>query len=433
MDVFVIGGGLAGSEAALTLADDGFHVKLFEMRPFTMTPAHKTGDFAELVCSNSLGSLSQENAKGELIFELTKLGSHLIRYAFLSRVGGDKALVVDREKFSLLVTDAIKNHPNIDIEQKKCSEVPSTAPCIIAPGPLASGDLVNFLSEAEGTLKAEYYDASSPSVLTETIDMDYAFWGNRFDEGADYLNVPLSKTEYEWFVEELLSARMGYRHEFDSMDSFFERCLPIEEIAHRGKESLAFGPMRPTNLNIPDRFKDVYAVIQLRKENDTGSILNMVGFQTGISQQEQLRIFKSLPAFKNAVFVRLGQIHQNTFLPGAVNRYFQSKSHANWFYAGQFTGTEGYVEAIAGGLWAAINLSRFLKNEQLYALPEETMLGGLTTYVETTLPSIRQPMGSNWGLVPSVKGKKSQRKVQRAEKARIAIENAVRELGRTAG
>ena len=432
MDVWVIGGGLAGCEAALTLADLGFPVILFEMRPTIMTPAHKTPKLAELVCSNSLGSLSPENAKGELLFELTILRSSLVNLAFKAKVGGDKALVVDRELFSTLVEDAVHSHANITVVREKVVEIPKNVPCIVAPGPLITEDLLHFLEECEGRYEAQYYDATSPSILTETIDLNYAFWGNRFGEGNDYLNVPLSKDEYYWFVEQLSNAREAQRHDFDKVDTFFERCLPVEEIARRGKESLAFGPMRPTGLDIPERFHDVYAVIQLRKENAFGTIVNMVGFQTGISHTEQIRIFKQLPAFRNAVFVRLGQIHQNRFLPGAVNRFFQSKTNDLWFYAGQFTGTEGYLEAIAGGLWAGINLARLLRNQELIALPEETMLGGLVTYIEQVLLEVRQPMGVNWGLVPLVEGKKSERKRKRVERAKAAIEYAARELGRAA-
>lgn len=430
MDVWVIGGGLAGSEAALTLADLGFPVTLFEMRPAVMTPAHKTSKLAELVCSNSLGSLSTDNAKGELLFELKVLGSSLVNLAFEAQIGGDKALVVDRELFSTLVEDAVRSHRNITVVRAEITEIPKDVPCIIAPGPLIKGDLLHFLEEREGRCEAQYYDATSPSILTETIDMDYAFWGNRFGEGSDYLNVPLSKEEYYWFVEQLLNAREAHRHDFDKPDAFFERCLPVEEIARRGKESLAFGPMRPTGLAIPEKFRDVHAVIQLRKENASGTILNMVGFQTGISHTEQIRIFKQLPAFKNAVFVRLGQIHQNRFLPGVVNKFFQSRTNRLWFYAGQFTGTEGYLEAIAGGLWAGINVARLLGGEKLIPLPEESMLGGLVTYIEQSLPEVKQPMGVNWGLVPPVEGKKSERKQKRVDRARIAIEYAARELGR---
>ncbi|NPV88625.1 methylenetetrahydrofolate--tRNA-(uracil(54)-C(5))-methyltransferase (FADH(2)-oxidizing) TrmFO [Coprothermobacteraceae bacterium] len=430
MEVLVIGGGLAGTEAALTLASLGYNVLLTEMRPVSMTPAHRTSKLAELVCSNSLGSLSTDNAKGELLHELEVLGSRLVRLAKRCRIPGDKALVVDRELFADLVEAEIDNEPRIKVVRREETSVPTASFAIFAPGPLASDALLNFVLQAENLSEAHFYDATSPTLVADTIDFDYAFWGNRFGEGEDYLNIPMTKEQYFWFVDELIAARNAPRHDFDKVESFFERCLPVEEIARRGKDSLAYGPMRPTGLNIPSKFKDVYAVIQLRKENAEGTLLNMVGFQTGVSHSDQLRIFRQLPALRHAEFARLGQLHRNTFVPGLVNRSLQSKTNPRWFYAGQFVGTEGYLEAIAGGLWAAMNLDRMINGLPPASLPEETIMGGLFRYIEEVLPVVKQPIGANWGLVPVPTVRKSDRKQERKRRAQEAVSSALRGLGK---
>ncbi len=402
-EVIVIGSGLAGSEAALTLASFGIKVKLFEMRPYKMTPAHKTPYSAELVCSNSLGSKLVTKPKGLLLWESLILGAHLPRIALKHSVPAGWALAVDREEFAKEVTYLINANPLIEKIEQEVLEFDVNKPTILAAGPLLSSGLSEYLSSLLGEDFLHFYDAVSPTIVADTVDMEYAFWGNRYgDEEGDYLNIPLSEEEYYEFVEDLLSARKHIPHEFEELDKFFERCLPIEEIARRGNLALAYGPMRPVGLIDPRTGNRPFAVIQLRKENREGTLLNMVGFQTGISHTDQVKIFRKIPALRHAEFARFGQIHRNTFInaPNVLGKSLSLKCCSRVYIAGQLSGTEGYLEAIMGGFWAAINIYADLFNLEIPNFPQFSMWGGIVKYLHDNSIKEFQPMGANFGLLP---------------------------------
>jgi methylenetetrahydrofolate--tRNA-(uracil-5-)-methyltransferase len=432
--ITVIGGGLAGSEAAWQLAERGYAVKLYEMRPVRKTGAHVTDRLAELVCSNSLGSKLRDRASGLLQTELQVLGSQLLRFAYEAAVPAGGALAVDRELFATLVTEALEKHPNIEIIREEVTELPS-GPTIIATGPLTSPALSAQIQRLTGEEYLYFYDAVSPIVEADSIDMSIAFTASRYDRGEDdYINCPMNREEYTQFVEALKTAQTAELRDFEKEDpQFFEGCLPIEQIAARGDDSLAFGPMRPVGLRDPRTGKRPHAVVQLRQDNVAGSLYNLVGFQTNIKWGEQEAVLRLIPGLGNAEFVRMGQMHRNTFInsPVLLNPTMQSKFRDDLYFAGQIVGVEGYVGNIATGLIAAVNLAHQLEGTAPPILPRETMLGAMCHYVTHAQPEHFQPMKANFGLMlemqPPVKGKRDRYNAY-ADRSLAALDQTVQEL-----
>jgi len=426
-EVIVIGAGLAGTEAAWQLAKRGIRVILYEMRPQKLTPAHKTGFFAELVCSNSLRSKDLTNAVGLLKEELRRLGSIIMESADIKQIPGGKALVVDREKFANFITEKLQNHPNIRLVCEEMTEIPKDRVVIVATGPLTSDPLAMSLAKLISEPFLHFYDAISPIVHAESIDWGKVFVADRYgeEEGA-YVNCPLTKEEYERFVQELLSAEKVPLHPFEE-PKYFEGCLPIEVMAKRGIDTLRYGPMKPKGLIDPRTEKEPYAVVQLRLENTERTLYNMVGFQTKLKYHEQERVFRLIPGLEKAEFARYGSIHRNTFVnaPKVLTPYLQLKNYPNVFLAGQITGVEGYVESTAMGLVAGINAYRLIKVKDLVIPPPETAIGSLVHYLQFSNPKHFQPMNINWGLFPEISGK---RKIKKEEKVRALVERALKAL-----
>jgi methylenetetrahydrofolate--tRNA-(uracil-5-)-methyltransferase len=402
----VIGGGLAGTEAAWQAAEAGIDVVLYEMRPELTTPAHSTQYLAELVCSNSLGSDLPDRAGGLLKAELRELGSIVLQCAEEARVPAGGALAVGREAFARLVTERIEEHPRITLIRKEVTEVPD-GPAIIASGPLTSPRLADSLGALVGKSYLYFYDALAPIVSRESINMEVAFTASRYGRGdedeGDYINCPMTTEEYEKFVEALLSAERIELKDFEKNDPFFfEGCLPVEVIASRGHDSLAFGPMRPVGLTDPRTGRRPHAVVQLRQDDAAGTLYNLVGFQTNLRWPEQKRVLSMIPGLENADFVRLGQMHRNTFLnsPELLLPTMQYRHRADLFFAGQITGVEGYVGNAGTGLLAGLNAARQLKGDEPWILPGDTMLGALAQYVCNADASHFQPMKANFGLLP---------------------------------
>ena len=413
-DLLVIGGGLAGSEAAYQAAQRGLRVRLYEMRPALQTGAHQTQDLAELVCSNSLGSNLPDRASGVLKSELRILGSMLLDCAEAASLPAGGALAVDRELFARLVTERIENHPNIEIVREEVKEIPASM-CIIASGPLTSPALSQSIAAVSGEEHLFFFDAIAPVIHADSIDMKIAFRASRYGTGeqeeGDYINCPLTKEEYYTFVGALLEAeRIELRSFEEAIRSgvkaghFFEGCLPVEIIAERGLDSLAFGPMRPVGLRDPRTGKRPFAVVQLRQDNLAGSLYNMVGFQTNLKYPEQKRVFRLIPGLENAEFMRYGQMHRNTFIasPRLLRPTLQHIQRDDLFFAGQITGVEGYMGNIATGLLAGINAARIFHQEEPIVLPETTMLGALCHYVTHADLKDFQPMKANFGILPAL-------------------------------
>ncbi len=410
-EIIVIGAGLAGSEAAYQIAKRGVRVKLFEMRPKKLTPAHKTGLFGELVCSNSLRSKELTKAVGLLKEELKRLGSLIIEAAIHCEIPGGKAWVVDRECFANYITQKILQNPLIEVIREEVTEIPKDKIVIVATGPLTSEALAKSLSDLIEVPFLHFYDAISPIVYAETINWDKVFIADRGSEGEGvYVNCPMTKEEYERFVEELLKAEKVPLHPFEE-PRYFEGCLPIEVMAERGKDTLRYGPMKSVGLIDPRTGKEPYAVVQLRPENQEKTLYNMVGFQTKLKYHEQERVFRMIPGLEKAEFARLGSIHRNTFVnaPLVLTPYLQLKNYPNIFLAGQITGVEGYVESTAMGWLAGINALRFLKGKPLVTPPRETAIGSLVYYLQSADPKHFQPMNVNWGLMPPLEKKVSKR------------------------
>jgi methylenetetrahydrofolate--tRNA-(uracil-5-)-methyltransferase len=425
--VNVIGAGLAGSEAAYQLAKFGVQVNLFEMRPAVPTGAHTTGEFAELICSNSLGSNLPDRASGVLKNELRTLDSLLMKIADSCALPAGGALAVDRDIFSSLITETLSKHPLINVIRKEVSVIPNQ-PTIIASGPLTSPSLAKSISTITNSENLFFYDAIAPIINFDSINMEVAFKGSRYqrgeDESGDYINCPFSKDEYDKFVNQLVSAQRIELKEFEEDinqgviagdKQYFESCLPIEVIAGRGEKSLAFGPLRPVGIWNPHDDKKPYAVLQLRQDNLAGTLYNMVGFQTNLRFSEQKRIFQMIPGLENATFARYGQMHRNTFIssPKLLLPTLQFINHKDLFFAGQITGVEGYVGNIATGLLAGINMGRLLQGKKLMELPKTTMLGALVYYITHTDTRDFQPMKANFGILPQVsaKGKRERAKI----------------------
>jgi methylenetetrahydrofolate--tRNA-(uracil-5-)-methyltransferase len=429
-DVTVIGAGLAGSEAAWQLAERGISVKLMEMRPSVTTPAHETGDFAELVCSNSFGSYLESTAGGLLKKELALMGSLVLRAAKKTMVPAGGALAVDRGLFAREVTKSLVEHPKVDIIHKECLEIPSGV-VIIATGPLTSSALTSVLQDLTQKKNLFFFDAAAPIVLGESIDYAQGFWAARYDKGtADYFNCPLTQEEYAGFVNALMTAEVAPLHSNDLGEgdlTVFEGCMPLEVMASRGVDSLRYGPFRPVGLTGSDGRRP-YAVLQLRRENTEASLFNLVGCQTRLKWGEQKRAFAHIPALRDAEFVRYGVMHRNTFInsPQVLNSSFQLRDDTRLFVAGQLTGVEGYVESASSGLLAGVNAARLVKGQEPLVLPLETMLGSLAHYIASANSTDFQPMNANFGILPPldppVRGKK-ERKLAYAKRSIEALES----------
>ena len=395
----VIGAGLAGSEAAYQIAKRGIKVKLYEMKPSKLTPAHHSMNFGELVCSNSLKSMSIENASGLLKEEMKLLDSLIMKAAEASSVKAGQALSVDRELFSEFITNELKNNNLIEIINEEVKLIPEGI-TIVATGPLTSEEfsqnIANFLNEEY----LYFYDASSPIIETSSINFDIAYKKSRYDKGdADYINCPFTKEEFDSFYHELINANRVPLHDFEK-ELHFEACMPIEVIAKGGPKSLTFGPMKPVGLTKPDGTKP-YAVVQLRQDNAIGDLYNIVGFQTNLTWKEQDRVFKMIPGLENAKIHRYGVMHRNTYInaPKHLNTYMQVKNKANIFFAGQLSGVEGYIESSASAILAAINASRLINNKELLTLPNTTVLGSLINYICNASSKDFRPMNSNYGIM----------------------------------
>jgi methylenetetrahydrofolate--tRNA-(uracil-5-)-methyltransferase len=421
--ITVIGGGLAGCEAAWQIARRGCAVRLYEMRPVCSTPAHKTDRLAEIVCSNSLKSDQPYNASWLLKEELRTLGSILIQIADSVRVPAGAALAVDRERFATRVTEVVSNEPNIELVREEAREIPKDGIVIIASGPLTSASLSESIREFCGAEHLYFYDAISPIVDAETIDRTKVYRASRYGKAADdYLNCPMNREQYGAFYEALLTAESVRIHEFEEA-RYFESCLPIEELARRGRDTLRFGPMRPVGLDDPQTGRTPYAVVQLRQEDLMESSYNIVGFQNHLRFAEQTRIFRMIPGLETAEFLRLGQIHRNTYInaPNTLLATMAARHDPRVFFAGQLAGTEGYIENVASGLIAGINAVRLLRNEPGLIMPPATAIGALCRYVSTPQKHFA-PMNINFGLLPPME---MPRRTPKAEKQRLLCERAL--------
>lgn len=410
--VTVLGAGLAGCECAWQLAKRGIEVRLYEMKPNKMTPAHSSEYFAELVCSNSLRSDELTNAVGLLKAEMRKMGSLIMESADSNRVAAGGALAVDREGFSRYITDKIKSCPNIELVSEEATDFPA-GELVVATGPLTSDALAEKLEKLCNCTGLHFYDAVAPIVTLESVDMDSAFFASRYDKGtADYVNCPMNEEEYKAFVKELVSAKEAPVHGFDD-GGVFEGCMPVEVMARRGEETLRFGPLKPVGLRDPRTGKDNYAVVQLRRDNADGTIYNLVGFQTHLTWGEQKRVFSMIPALKNAEFVRYGVMHRNTYLnsPQLLDRYYRLKSDPRISFAGQMTGVEGYVESAASGMLVGIETAARLLELEPVNFPQETAIGALGLYISGGSVGDFQPMNINFGIITPlgyrVKGKRN--------------------------
>lgn len=436
--VQIIGGGLAGSEAAFQIAERGHRVILHEMRPQRPTEAHTSDRLAELVCSNSMGSTLPDRALGILKNEMVRLGSLIIRTAFRHAVPAGHALAVSRDDFAQEITEIIEGHPNISVRRGEVTELPD-GPTIVATGPLTSGALTAHLQALTGQQHLYFYDAMAPIVLAESINLRVAFRQSRYDretsaEGeqeGDYINCPLDKEQYERFAQAVVNApRIELKTPDKELERYFEGCMPIEALAVRGIDSLAFGPMRPVGLTDPRTGRRPHAVVQLRQDNVAGTLYNMVGFQTNIRWGAQEEVLRLIPGLEEAEFVRLGQMHRNTFInsPTLLHPTLQFRTREDLFFAGQITGTEGYVGSTMGGMMAGINMVRLLEGQPLITLPSTTMMGALLHYITHAEPKNFQPMKATMGLLPEMP-KRVRRKEQRyaayAERARADLEAAL--------
>ncbi len=420
MKVTVVGGGLAGSEAAWALAERGVQVTLCEMRPGIRTAAHKTDRLAEIVCSNSFKSVDLTNAHGLLKAELRALGSVLLPCADLARVPGGAALAVDRELFSQAVHQRITAHPNITLVRDEVTELPS--PAVIATGPLTSERLGQAIAGRLGSAALAFYDAIAPVVSADSLDHDRLYALSRYGkgEGDDYLNAPMDAAGYNAFLDALIAADQFPGHDFDQVP-YFEGCLPVEEMARRGRETLRFGPMKPVGLRDPRTGREPHAVVQLRREDRAGQMWNLVGFQTRLRIPDQQRVFRMIPGLENAEYLRYGSIHRNSYLnsPASLGPGLTAKDDDRLFFAGQITGVEGYTESLGSGILAGINLSRTLQGLPVTLPPPTTMLGGLYRYLREADPRHFQPMNANFGLLDPLPGK-----VKKDRKKQLLVERA---------
>ena len=448
--ITIIGGGLAGCEAAYQIAKRGIKVKLYEMKPIKFTPAHSNKNLAEVVCSNSFKSNLHTNACGLLKEELRYLDSLLIRIADETQVPAGQALAVDRETFAQRVTEEIEKNPLIEIIHEEITDIQKISEngiVIIATGPLTSNGLAEDISKITGQDKLYFYDAAAPIVTKDSINFDIAFYGNRYeqekgkdeteedwkkrlkDQDASYINLPMNKEEYEVFVDELANAEIVTLHDFEKRE-IFEGCMPVEIMANRGKDTLRFGPLKPVGFDDPRTGRRPYAVVQLRQDNKEGNIYNIVGFQTNLKFGEQKRVFSMIPGFENAEFIKYGVMHRNTYINSTnlLDNTYNMKSNKNIFFAGQITGVEGYVESISSGLVSAINACAILKDEEKTIFPDITMIGALAKYISTENEKF-QPMNANFGILPELEVKirdKKERYATLADRALEALKNKKR-------
>ena len=434
-EVIVVGAGLAGSEAAYQLAKRGIKVHLYEMRPIKMTPAHQTGGFAELICSNSLRAAGIENAVGLLKEEMRRMDSLIIRAALATKVEAGGALAVDRELFSEYVTNEIKNNPNIEIHYEEVKQIPE-GPVIIASGPLTSDELHEDIAKLVGYDYMYFFDAVAPIVTYESIDMNKCFLASRYNKGeAAYINCPMNKEEFEAFYDFLIHADKTESHEFEM--KVFEGCMPIEEMALRGPQTLLFGPMKPVGLDDPRTGRWPYAVVQLRQDNKAKSLYNLVGFQTHLKWGEQKKLLSLIPGLEHAEIVRYGVMHRNTYINSTkvLNNGFQLRENKNIFFAGQMTGVEGYVESAASGLIAGINMARHLEGKPNLYLDAKTAIGALANYIsyyhngEEGVDKF-DPMNVNFGIFEplNINVKKKERKAAYATRALAIIDELIKEI-----
>jgi tRNA:m(5)U-54 methyltransferase len=442
--ITIIGGGLAGSEAAYQIAKRGIKVKLYEMKPDKFTEAHSNKNLAEIVCSNSFKSNLHTNACGLLKEELRKLDSLLIRIADETQIPAGQALAVDRELFSQKVTEELEKNPLIEIIHQEVTEIERIAEkgiVIIATGPLTSEGLSKEISKITGEDKLHFYDAAAPIVTKESIDFNIAFFGNRYEQEkgkdetiddwkerlhkqeASYINLPMNKDEYEKFVEELIKAEVITLHEFEKRE-IFEGCMPVEVMAKRGKDTLRYGPLKPVGFDDPRTGKRPYAVIQLRQDNELGTIYNIVGFQTNLKYGEQKRVFGMIPGLQNAEFVKYGVMHRNTYINSTklLDNTYNFKDNKNIYFAGQITGVEGYVESISSGMVSALNAVSQIKNESKIEFSNLSMIGALAKYISTANDKF-QPMNANFGIVPELPKRIKDKKIKYGMLADRAIEN----------
>lgn len=442
--ITIIGGGLAGSEAAYQIAKRGIKVKLYEMKPDKFTEAHSNKNLAEIVCSNSFKSNLHTNACGLLKEELRKLDSLLIKIADETQIPAGQALAVDRELFSQKVTEELEKNPLIEIIHQEVTEIEKIAEkgiVIIATGPLTSDGLSKEISKITGEDKLHFYDAAAPIVTKESIDFNIAFFGNRYEQEkgkeetiddwkerlhkqeASYINLPMNKDEYEKFVEELINAEVITLHEFEKRE-IFEGCMPIEVMAKRGKDTLRYGPLKPVGFDDPRTGKRPYAVIQLRQDNELGTIYNIVGFQTNLKYGEQKRVFGMIPGLQNAEFVKYGVMHRNTYINSTklLDNTYNFKDNKNIYFAGQITGVEGYVESISSGMVSALNAVAQIKNESRIEFSNLTMIGALAKYISTANDKF-QPMNANFGIIPELPKRIKDKKIKYGMLADRAIEN----------
>lgn len=425
--ITVVGAGLAGSEAAWQIAQSGVPVKLYEMRPKTQTPAHHTDKFAELVCSNSLRANSLTNAVGVLKEEMRRFGSVIIGAADRCAVPAGGALAVDRHEFAQYVTDAVRNHPLVEVISEEVTTIPEGI-VVIATGPLTSPALSQQLKTLTGEEYLYFYDAAAPIIEKDSIDMSKVFVASRYDKGeAAYLNCPMTEEEFNRFYDALISAEAVPLKEFEK-EIYFEGCMPIEVMAKRGRQTMLFGPLKPVGLIDPRTGKQPYAVVQLRQDNGAATLYNIVGFQTHLKWPEQKRVLSLIPGLENCEIVRYGVMHRNTFInsPKLLKPTYQYKERDSLFFAGQMTGVEGYVESAASGLLAGLNAARLAKGEELLVLPPETVMGSMAHYITTADPKHFQPMNANFGLVPELPERirnKREKNEKLAERALDTIQN----------
>ena len=405
MKATVIGAGLAGCEAAWQLAENNVMVTLYEMRPYKMTPAHQTGNLSELVCSNSLRADRLENAVGLLKEEMRQLKSLIIQVADETKVPAGGALAVDRESFSLFITNRIEQHPNINVVREEIIDIPEDIPVIIATGPLSSPAISEKISKLINQDHLYFYDAAAPIVTYESLNQDKIYKASRYGKGDDdYINCPMNKEEYLAFYHALVQAEEAPMNNFEDQ-KVFEGCIPIETMAKRGEDTMRFGPLKPVGLPDPRTGRDPYAVIQLRQDDTKGTLYNIVGFQTHLKFGEQKKVFSMIPGLENAEFARYGVMHRNTFIqsPKLLDRYYRLKSNTNIFFAGQITGVEGYVESASSGLMAGLNLARILNGKTPLDFTDETAIGALSHYVSNAATRDFQPMNVNYGIMAPLK------------------------------